>query len=72
MVRGQPASPEFLFICRKIKKGIMTEIEYKILMTDNPAPEDQLEKEFGKDGWILQVILYWEGNLYYHFIRPKK
>lgn len=50
---------------------IMTEIEYKIMMTLHPAPAEQLEKEFGKDGWILQVILYWEGNLYYHFVRHK-
>jgi hypothetical protein len=49
----------------------MQEIEYKILSTFHPAPDKQLEKEFGKDGWILQTILIWEGKLYYHFIRIK-
>ncbi len=47
-------------------------VEYKIAATDNPASAEQLEKEFGEDGWMLQAILYWDGVLHYHFIRAKE
>lgn len=47
----------------------MVYVEYKVLEAKNPAPAEQLEKDFGKDGWILQVIIPWNGGLLYYFVR---
>jgi hypothetical protein len=41
---------------------------YKILESRAPANEKQLN-EYADNGWFLQLILPYEGKLYYHFMK---
>ena len=45
--------------------------EYKLMATDTPtASEDQLNNDFGAEGWLLQQIYEFNGSWYYVFARP--
>lgn len=51
--------------------GNTMKVEYKVAVIDNPVGSEQLNREFGEEGWMLQTILYWDGVLYHYFIRVK-
>ena len=42
---------------------------YKILVTDTPEASEEQLNGFGKEGWMLSNILFWNGKYYYYFIK---